>query len=615
MPRQSYRSKQETYRYESLETEQSLRLLKIVPAESDAGTEASWEYSLLTTNTEDAPQYETLSYVWGTPHRSRSLELSDGTLLRTTRTLKRALPHIAKYCSTGYLWVDQVCINQDDLSERAQQVSIMGAIYSRCARVLVWLGLVHKLEPGIAAQCSSLDSVVSVNLSSYSMWSDWSHKHAGDAIRDMVESKHKQKDLLGLCGNILESPWFSRAWVFQEVVLPRKSAFILQNSMIPPFNQATVSLSTLYELCKTTWKLEQHNLSTSSCYWVLKEMHDRWADINMPSSQLPMPLDLVLSTLSAEAETSRAHDQLYAFFGMNQDDRICLKPSYEISLQAALVATARSIVEGTKSLDIFETLPRSSKTKATPSWVPDFTAHRLVMPFLPLHTPRNPIARSEMYSWNGRCDGRTLWVHGRVVATVDVNVDHEISTSEEDINRAYLPLLPSIIKAWTTSEHYDPDRPLPVLESILPALLGEGHCGTSTYDPEDTTGFAILTMLRYWWFAINKEKGTTFRADRKPPVPDREVDKRTVSEYIKMVMHGRRLHITQDGRLATGSGLRRGDLICVLHGCSHPVALRHIPKKDAYEVVSTCYLEDWMDPWNRETVHWKEDEAQEFVLI
>ena len=447
MPKHPHHSEKEAYRYESLGTAYNIRLLQIVSTKVYDST-IQWQFSLLNTNTKHAPEYEALSYVWGTPSRKEALELLDGTLLRVTKSLKQALPYIAMDCSTGYLWVDQICINQDYLSERAQQVSIMGSIYSNCSRVLVWLGLVQELKSGIAAQCSSLDSVVSVPLDyappSYYMWVSWSKQHADHTISDMVDCKRKQKDLLGLCGNILKSPWFSRAWVFQEVVLPRKSAFILQDSMTPPFNRVTVVLPTLWELCKTAWKLETHNLSTPSGYGVLKEMHDRWAERHKPSNKPPIP---VLSTLSAEAKTSSVHDQLYAFFGMNQDDRICLKPSYEISLQAALVASARSIIEGTKSLDIFETLPRSSTTKTTPSWVPDFTAHRLVVPFLPLHALRSSNERSDMYSWNGKFDERTLWVHGRVVSTVDVEVDHEISTSEEDINIAYLPLLLRIINA------------------------------------------------------------------------------------------------------------------------------------------------------------------------
>ena len=80
----------------------------------------------------------------------------------------------------------------------------------------------------------------------------------------------------------------------------------------------------------------------------------------------------------------------------------------------------------------------------------------------------------------------------------------------------------------------------------------------------------------------------------------RDATGRHLAEYVNTVMNGRQLWITQRGRLATGSRLKKGDVICILHGCSHPVALRHVPKEDAYIVVSTCYLEDWMDPWVEE---------------
>lgn len=38
------------------------------------------------------------------------------------------------------IWVDAICINQDDLEKRNQQVSPMAFIYSRAQTVLVWLG-------------------------------------------------------------------------------------------------------------------------------------------------------------------------------------------------------------------------------------------------------------------------------------------------------------------------------------------------------------------------------------------------------------------------------------------------------------------------------------------
>jgi hypothetical protein len=38
------------------------------------------------------------------------------------------------------LWIDALCINQDDDAERVHQVGIMGSIYRQARQVLVWLG-------------------------------------------------------------------------------------------------------------------------------------------------------------------------------------------------------------------------------------------------------------------------------------------------------------------------------------------------------------------------------------------------------------------------------------------------------------------------------------------
>jgi len=38
------------------------------------------------------------------------------------------------------VWIDAICINQDNLDERSQQVSLMTDIYSKARRVIIWLG-------------------------------------------------------------------------------------------------------------------------------------------------------------------------------------------------------------------------------------------------------------------------------------------------------------------------------------------------------------------------------------------------------------------------------------------------------------------------------------------
>ena len=45
------------------------------------------------------------------------------------------LPHKSRV-----VWIDAICINQTDIEERSQQVEMMGLIYSKAVRNLIWLG-------------------------------------------------------------------------------------------------------------------------------------------------------------------------------------------------------------------------------------------------------------------------------------------------------------------------------------------------------------------------------------------------------------------------------------------------------------------------------------------
>lgn len=86
------------------------------------------------------PSYHALSYTWGQMKAEETIEMHDGSRLAVTKNLKIGLPYILAQCSAGYLFVDQLCINQEDLTERSQQVALMGMIFSRSKSVLVWLG-------------------------------------------------------------------------------------------------------------------------------------------------------------------------------------------------------------------------------------------------------------------------------------------------------------------------------------------------------------------------------------------------------------------------------------------------------------------------------------------
>lgn len=47
------------------------------------------------------------------------------------------------------MWID-VCVNQEDLEERSQQVRLMKDIYSQTWQVVVWLGEDHEAHADMA---------------------------------------------------------------------------------------------------------------------------------------------------------------------------------------------------------------------------------------------------------------------------------------------------------------------------------------------------------------------------------------------------------------------------------------------------------------------------------
>ena len=83
--------------------------------------------------------YTALSYTWGPPDRTHPIVLSDHQFLITS-SLATALHHIRHPTNVTTLWIDQICINQEDGEEKNSQVPLMARIYRQAEEVLVWIG-------------------------------------------------------------------------------------------------------------------------------------------------------------------------------------------------------------------------------------------------------------------------------------------------------------------------------------------------------------------------------------------------------------------------------------------------------------------------------------------
>jgi hypothetical protein len=89
----------------------------------------------------DSPHFTALSYVWGkdSPTSQYSI-VCEGVQVPVTQNCQSALKHLRQRLGQFSIWVDALCIKQNDLVEKAQQIPLMSDIYSNAAFVYVWLG-------------------------------------------------------------------------------------------------------------------------------------------------------------------------------------------------------------------------------------------------------------------------------------------------------------------------------------------------------------------------------------------------------------------------------------------------------------------------------------------
>ena len=130
--------------YEQLDVaRKEFRLLNLLPGKPSDPVKCELEVWCCDKN--QCRQYEALSYVWGDTPGPSTIVLRDQHM-HVTSNLESALRHLRFEDHHRILWIDALCINQDDLRERNHQVRQMRSIYQFATRVVVWLGPADSID-------------------------------------------------------------------------------------------------------------------------------------------------------------------------------------------------------------------------------------------------------------------------------------------------------------------------------------------------------------------------------------------------------------------------------------------------------------------------------------
>jgi hypothetical protein len=128
-----------TYLYNPLTFYDSIRLIRL---HGNPLEEAPLCCDIVECTLRDPLEYEAISYTWQGQKASRKLQCPSETLL-ITPNCEAALRRFRPWTRGDFrlLWIDAICINQEerDFAEKSRQVGLMGEIYTRARRTLVWL--------------------------------------------------------------------------------------------------------------------------------------------------------------------------------------------------------------------------------------------------------------------------------------------------------------------------------------------------------------------------------------------------------------------------------------------------------------------------------------------
>jgi hypothetical protein len=159
-------------------------------------------------------EYEAVSYEWKSDsHHTRTTIYVDGLPVHIRKNLYNALLYIRRSEADRCLWIDDLCINQEDDAEKTAQVKLMGRIYREAGDVLVWLGLPdHHSKLAI----------------SFLRWIGQNDRDANDRIFKSNDYTKELQSVISLCTR----PFWHRCWVVQEIVLARSRTFYCGNDTI-----------------------------------------------------------------------------------------------------------------------------------------------------------------------------------------------------------------------------------------------------------------------------------------------------------------------------------------------------------------------------------------------
>lgn len=592
------------------------------------------------------PPYIALSYVWGDAIDGYPLACNDSGEIAITYNLNEALKWRQYVNQTSpstfahdgvtiqWVWIDAICINQEDLDERKAQVLLMRQIYERAAKTIIWLG---EVDQTVTSLLQTLDSARrSCEAAEGRAWSSMSREERIQHASPMVSRDWSSYDALN---KFMFSGWFSRIWVIQELAVSQKPIMLARHFELS------------WQDFISTLKFVE---SLSLPMWVQEDTLSHWAVLEnvrtfvQRGQRLPLLEFLMTTSRMTGMSATDPRDRVYALLGISQGPGSDIQPDYTVSVRELYMEFQRRqlSLDNDKGYLDFLNVPRipddpllgaATETKPTslPSWVPDWRdkVSKKQHPFFPTEflavavTQRsgervafvpfqNLAAASQVTSPEDVCvEGTQLRLSGLRLSQIEAfgRVHEHAGQVPGALGRAQAVGIEAA--AFKSDEqlchiHSRSRKPYQHTAEDMRDVYWQTLCGGQHFvDYADTkagfekwftiireihrfmpaTSHLIVWRLRLW-------RVLNVRARKQLPALRASDDFRHFNFAMTTSSGGRRMFRTEEKHIGLGPpDMEKGDSVFLIKGCRTPMLLRPTEESNQWTLLGACYVHGFMN--------------------
>lgn len=558
----------------------------------------------------DDVTYHCLSYTWGSRNEKPTCKIFlNGQTFMIRENLDKALREIRENVFQVVIWIDAICIDQNNVSERNRQIPRMVEIYDAAETVISWAGEGDEASDIAIDFLDELESPI-LHPDEYGNWGPYTVKEGDEWKINPIPDLPRRLAAL-YC--FLSRPYFRRIWVVQELAVANLPSLYCgkKRAAWRQLDKAAYHLIAILNSDKTmpaqmiaanptlnSISIEQISFIRRMFYF--RHLRSKNADSifgqtnqNGVKDTSPGILDAVV--LCRDFQSTSPYDKVFSLLNLAKDFQTTdFRPDYSKSLSQTHHEFAVAVACKTQSLDIICAAESVNSSELDmPSWCPDWTMPATVSSLIrhdrvpdifmsavtdmsgPIYNTCTPSASTPHFDFKGP----VLEVTGIILDSIKI-----IQQSSDDTFQRWMT---------TAANECQPveEKDLPVTETPFMNKFWSMLAG-------DSTGvWSVETTPRETWPPGTNETGGN--VPFRPICVKKDRTKHrlpyTSTGIFDIVTRGRALIITENGLMGLAPHYaKEGQKLAILNTCSVPVVLEE-NEDGTYSFKGSVFVQGWME--------------------